>query len=375
MIREQLILSLAIISAGFAWATVARAQSPTEDPILEVVAYIRARQDDKAIAALGEIIKRQPDHVDAYILRSNLRSTSGDIAGALADISKAIELKPAHGSAYYGRALLHLTGNDPAAAVKDLDLAIANNYKIDAVYILRSQLRRQQKDFSGALADLNESLKLNPHNPRSYVERADLLLMFEDKDRAFADLNYVLTWYETDPRDRPVPKVSKSGAPPANSKDKEQTPNRFTVGVDIETVNESPADPKMAPVIANAYLHRGLIYSARGNADAAIADFTMSIKLEPADSGAYFRRALEFEGKGDLAAALADLRKSIELDPRNGNALVEHGVILLLQGKSNEAQIDFDRLLKSNPVLWQKRIDERTAAVKKKLAAISDPKK
>jgi tetratricopeptide (TPR) repeat protein len=78
---------------------------------------------------------------------------------------------------------------------------------------------------------------------------------------------------------------------------------------------------------------------------------------------------MELEGKGDLAGALADVNKIVELDPRNGNGVVEHGVLLLLLGKSKEAQVDFDMLLKSDPVLWQKRIDERLAAVKKKLAA------
>ena len=366
---KQLVLLLATISIGLALCGAARGQSSPEDPMMEVIAYIQAGKDNQAIAALGEIIKRQPDNADAFILRSNLKATGGDNAGALADLNRALELKPDNGSAYYGRAILQLAGNDIVAALKDLDLAVANNYKNDPVYSLRSQLRSQQKDLKGALADLDESLKLNPNNPRSYFDRAGLLLLLDDKDRAFADLNHVLSWYETDPTNRPAPKVARKEARSINSEDRKKTPDRFTVGVDVETVNESLDDPKMAPDIARGYLHRGLIYSSRGNTDAAIADFTRSIKIEPANPGAYFRRALELEGKGDLAGALADVTKTMELEPSNGNALVEHGVILLLQGKTTEAQIDFDRLLKSNSELWQKRIDERTTAVKKKMPA------
>ena len=47
--------------------------------------------------------------------------------------------------------------------------------------------------------------------------------------------------------------------------------------------------------------------------------------------------------------------------------MVEHGVILLLMGKDKEAQADFDQLLQADRALWQKRIDERTAAVRKLL--------
>jgi hypothetical protein len=42
-------------------------------------------------------------------------------------------------------------------------------------------------------------------------------------------------------------------------------------------------------------------------------------------------------------------------------------VLLLLMGKDQEAQVDFDMLLKSDHALWQKRIDDRLAAVKSHL--------
>jgi tetratricopeptide (TPR) repeat protein len=238
----------------------------------------------------------------------------------------------------------------------------------------------EQGDPKGALADFDDAIKLNPNNPRSYFTRADLLLKLEDRDRALADLNYLLTWYETDPTKRPQPKAAsqddkpnkeQAGGPNPAGKGKEQgDSDTFKVQVALETVNESPADKEMVPVIASAYVNRGLIYSSRGNADTAIADFTKSIRVFPSNAWAFFYRATEFEGKGDLAGALSDMSKAIELEPRNGNVRVEHGVILLLQGKSKEAQVDFDMLLESDPVLWQKRIDERTAAVRKKLQGL-----
>jgi tetratricopeptide (TPR) repeat protein len=373
---KPILFLLAAISLALASAIVARAQKSDDDPMERVIADVQAGNNDKAIVELAEVIKLQPDNADAYMLRSNLKALSGDKAGALADISKVIELKPDMGSAYYGRAVLQLVNNDVPSAMKDLDLAVVNNYKVDPVYTLRSQLRMQQGDLKGALADLDEAIKLNPNNPRSYVDRANLLLKFEDQDRAFADLNYVLTWYETDPTQRPPPKAAsqddkpvtgQAGVDVASKGSKQGDANRFKVQVAVETVNESPADKEMVPAIASAYVNRGLIYSLRGNADAAIADFTRSIRILPSHDWAFFYRAMELEGKGDLAGALSDMSKAIELDPRNGNFRVEHGVILLLQGKSKEAQVEFDMLLKSDPVLWQKRIDERTAAVRKKL--------
>ena len=366
-------ICLSLAMTGVAWA-----QKSDDDPLMRAIAAMQAGDNDKAITELTKVIELQPSNADAYFLRSNLKVTSGDNAGALADISKAIELKSDVGSYYYNRAIVRLTGKDTAGAKKDLDLALANNYKIDPVYTLRAQLSMEQGDLKGALADLDEAIKLNPNNPRSYLTRADLLLDLEDRDRAFADLNYLLTWYETDPTKRPQTKVTNQdnkqakgqpGRPDAAVNAKGQADSdTFKVEVATETVNESPADKEMIPVIASAYVKRGLIYSLRDKPDAAIADFTKSIRISPDDAWAFFSRALELEGKGDLTGALSDIRKTIELEPRNGNARVEHGVILLLLGRGEEAQAVFDVLLKSDPVLWQKRIDERTVAARKKLS-------
>ena len=123
----------------------------------------------------------------------------------------------------------------------------------------------------------------------------------------------------------------------------------------------------MAPIISSVYVNRGLILKDRGNHVAALSDFDKAIRIDPANFWALYHRANEYESKGDLSAALADINQAIQIEPKAGNFLVEHGVILLLMGKEKEAQADFDRLLQSDRVLWQKRIDERLAAVKKLL--------
>lgn len=125
----------------------------------------------------------------------------------------------------------------------------------------------------------------------------------------------------------------------------------------------------MAPTIARTYANRGLILSSRGNNVAALADLDKAIRIYSNDVRTLYLRAIEYEYKGDLPAALADITKAIQLEPKNGNLLVEHGVILLLMGRDKEAQADFDILLKSEQALWQKRIDERIAAVRKLVPA------
>jgi tetratricopeptide (TPR) repeat protein len=134
-----------------------------------------------------------------------------------------------------------------------------------------------------------------------------------------------------------------------------------------QTTNEAPGSKEMAPTIAIAYINRGLILNYRGNHVAAFSDFDKATRIDPTNVWGFYYRANEYEYKGDLPAALADITKAIQIDPKGGNFLVERGVILLLMGREKQAHADFDVLLRSDRAHWQKRIDERIAAVRKVL--------
>ena len=344
-----------------AW-TLSNAQKTDQDPLNRVITELQAGQMEKAFVALDEVIKQDPINPYAYLLRGSLKMQA-DPAQALSDFNKVIELKPDSGVAYNQRAILRLVNNDVAGALKDLDAAIAHNFSDDSVYYLRGQLRGQVGELNGALSDLDEALKLNPNNPRLYSTRGGLLVALKQPDRALTDLNYLINWYETDPTARPIPKDAKSQSQPDVVPKNDS--KAFMVGIAQETTNEAPGAKEMAPTIASAYVNRGAILSDRGNKVAALADFDKAIRIDPTSISALYLRANEYEYKGDLPAALADIIKALEIEPKNGNLLVEQGVILLLMGRDKEAQPVFDVLLKSDQALWQKRIDERTAAMRK----------
>src|SRR5260370_347922 len=264
-IATALLLAAPLLSYG---------QTATEkDPLDRVLAELQAGHQDKAMAALDEVIKQQPKNADAYLLRGSLKAPL-DPAAALADLNKVIELKPDSGTAYNQRAMLRLMNQDVAGALRDLDAAVAHNYKGDGVYGLRAQLRWQLGDLKGALADYDLSIKLNPNNPRSYQNRGALLLAMDDSDRALIDFDYLLNWYETDPKTvRPVPKeASKNQKTLKDGEEKKAIDSRaFTVRIDQETKNEAPGDKEMAPEIVDAYARLALIYTDRGNHDAPIS--------------------------------------------------------------------------------------------------------
>lgn len=344
-----------------AFVAAGQTQTPEDDRLKRVEKEMQFGSNEKAIAAVTELIKKKPTQADNYRLRSSLRMMSGDSYGALADINKVIQLKPEMGQAYHERAIIRVMTNDLKGALRDLDSAILHDFKVDSIYLMRAQLRANLGDLKGALADLDETMKLNPNNPQVYANRGAVLLTLEDYDKALEDLNYLLNWYETDPNKR-----INSKAVPSPTPDEKKYNDPAIVGMVIQTVNAAPGDKEMVPVIASAYLNRGSINSRRGNVDAAISDFTKSIRLDSTKLKAFHARALEWEARGDWDAALADVSRAIQLDPMNGNLRVEHGVIQQIMGNPKGAQADFDIVLNTDRALWQKRIDDRLAEVKKK---------
>ena len=337
----------------FLLVTPVPAQKPVEDQFNRAVEELKAGHNDKAFAAITEVINKDSKDADAYLLRGYLRMSAGDTSGALTDINKAIQLDSRLGEAYYQRAMLRIVGKDLKGAVQDLDSAIKNNYRVDSAYSLRGQLRRDQGDLKGAVSDLDEAIKLNPQNPQYWAVRSSVLLAMSDSDRALSDLNHVLTWYETDP----LKKLDSPNLPA-------QPENHLKTVIDTPAVNPAPGDKEMIPDISRAYANRGFINSSRNNVDAAIVDFTNAIRLDATLVWAYYGRAQALVKHKNWEAALADASRAIQLEPMNGNLRIEHGVILTMMGRTADAKLDFDMLLKTDQAFWQKRIDERLAQVK-----------
>jgi len=87
----------------------------------------------------------------------------------------------------------------------------------------------------------------------------------------------------------------------------------------------------------------------RGDADAAIVEYTKVIELRPDLPEAYSNLAVAQKKKGELNQAIASLNKALERKPDFAAALTTRGGILAEQSKWTEARRDFEAALKVNP--------------------------
>jgi lipoprotein NlpI len=97
---------------------------------------------------------------------------------------------------------------------------------------------------------------------------------------------------------------------------------------------------KLEPKNASAYNNRGNARNDKGESDAALDDFGAAIKQNARYASAYFNRANLLAAKGDTAAALKDYDTALRYNRRNVNAYIARGALLLAGGASAKARAD-----------------------------------
>src|SRR5215218_3923997 len=129
---------------------------------------------------------------------------------------------------------------------------------------------------------------------------------------------------------------------------------------------------RLHPKNASAYNNRGSAKSDKGDSEAALADFNAAIKQNVRYASAYFNRGNALAARGEATPAIKDYDVAVQYDRRNVNARIARGALLLAGGQSAKARADMRQaaaLDRKNgyAVLWQE-IAERRAKQKGVLA-------
>jgi lipoprotein NlpI len=93
--------------------------------------------------------------------------------------------------------------------------------------------------------------------------------------------------------------------------------------------------------LAITFYNRGRGWSAKGDTDRAIADFSEAIRLNPQHAKAFNNRGNRWADKGDNDRAIADYNEAIRLNPQDANTFNNRGVAQYCQGLFDAAAADF----------------------------------
>jgi len=100
---------------------------------------------------------------------------------------------------------------------------------------------------------------------------------------------------------------------------------------------------------AVAYTHRGLAYSAAGEYDRAVQDYTRAIMLDPNYAPAYNDLGVAHKDKGDYDRAIEDYTRAISLYPRYARAYGNRGIAYKNKGDIGRAIEDYTQAIALSP--------------------------
>ncbi|MGD9785837.1 MAG: tetratricopeptide repeat protein [Hyphomicrobiaceae bacterium] len=321
-------------------------QGSTRSRLLRGLAYSRLNEVDKAIADFSEIIRVEPNHVQALELRGLYHAQAKNWASALADFDALAKAAPLSDDAHRKRAmaLAALGRNNEAAEAaakalainpnnaqaKELQIALAGGSgegpcwqaadlnaqftectkiignsseraeRRSAAYAIRGQVHHMRNQPKEAIADFNQAISLNG-NLTAYGLRGVVTAQYSLDDKgALADLTKAIEG-----------------------------------GINIPRVS----------------LMRGIILRNRGDI-AALADFAREIERFPS-AGAFGERATTYYALAKYKEAEADLRSALSQTPIAGplkaQLIAIRGAIAEKKGDPQGARDDYRTALGLDP--------------------------
>lgn len=261
-------------------------------------AYYRLGNYHKSQINASEAIRLNPQDANALYDRGFALYKLGNFNGAIADFNQAIQLEADNPNYYYGRGLARSKIREIQGAITDFSQAITLNFQLEAAYLERGKIYRKQGLYLQAIVDFNQVISLNTENFHAYYERGFSQYQIRELKAAIKDVNMVL---------------------------------------------------ELEPNLVSAYILRGSIYSDLNENEKALDDFNNALQREPKSNKAYRQRGKFYLDKGQIELATQDLNKAISLASKDAIAYNFRGNIKQEQGKFKAALQDYQRAIRINP--------------------------
>lgn len=278
--------------------------------LMLAIAYMKAKQTDKAKALLDKAMKRDPRNVDVFRAVAQYYREAHDYKSAIAILQKAPRKTPevmselGYSYELAGMKKESADATEKAAAM----LPKSANAQLAAA---QSQLRVGNLDKTRTF--LAKAEQIDPNYYRLHAIRADLATV-ERRDQD-AVREYLAA---------------------------------------LAAMPEGPAEGLLYPAQLRLQLidaYRNLQDDAAVRQQLAIGQqFLAGLQVEGQDRVEYLRLRAAFRGLGnDFAGAEADLKQAMQLDPTNDNVVLQYANLLWKSGRKPEAQRMYSGLLQRDP--------------------------
>jgi tetratricopeptide (TPR) repeat protein len=265
----------------------------------------RERPAAEEVAAL--LLRLFPDNDDALVSAARIYDRLSDRDRAMAAIGRAIDRNPDSADYRFWRAGFR-RWDDFAGRRADLEAALAGNPTDNGVITYLALLDFKERKWAEAIGRFSTVLELEPRDYGILAYRA--LAHLNAGDRAAAE------------RDFRSASAAASGADDFNLICSVFAREGLALDWGMETCNRA------VQVNANESSYRanrGLIELRLGQLDAALADYNAAVQTDGRLAPGYYGRALVLHRRGANQAAEADRRQALAIDPGIAETYQEYG--------------------------------------------------
>ena len=252
----------------------------------------------KAIDCYQEIIRSDPDDIDAYIGLGDVYIITGDYLGAISAFEKAIQINPDSFNAC---------------------IRLARTY-------------RRTSNFKKTYEYFQRYLQLNPHSLEAYGSLGTVYSNQGEYDRAIECFSQAV-------KISPGRADFYCGLGDVYNKvgQYEKAKNYFEKAVERN------------PRSADNYVSLGAVYLKQGEYDRAIECFSQAVKINPGRADFYCDLGDVYNKVGQYEKAKNCFEKAIEKNPRSANSYSSLGAIYSNQGEYHKAIECFSQAVEINP--------------------------
>lgn len=279
-----------------------------------------------------EILKEQPEHIDALFLMGTLNLQQGNYDSACTYFVKTLKLMPGHATAHcnLGTALQKSGKHEKAITNYKKAILLKSDYT-DAHYNLGNALKELGK-LEEAIICYKKVIELNPNN-------ADLYCNLGNAFKTLGNLDEAVEYYRRASKlnpDNPV-YYCNIGAALQES------------GTLDEAITNYMEAVKLNPNYAMAFSNLGSALQESGNLEEAIESYERAIVLNPDYSEAHTNLGTSLLEEGRPEEAIKCHNRAIELNPDCAEAHNNLGTALMKQGRFDNAITSYNEALFLKP--------------------------
>ncbi len=287
---------------------------------------------EQAEKLAGEVLDKDPNHIEGHILRGTILFAKDDRAGALAELTKAVELDPRRVESLMSLALYHRQTGDTAKAEEVYRRAFAINDKSALAHLEYARFHVQQNRLDVAEEHFRKAVEVDPQSREAKRTLASFYIQRKQFDRAEEVVKSLAELDKDKPEGRAV--LAEYYAQVGRPDD--------AVRVYQDIVSQSPDYAKGRHKLGELLIGRGDVAGAQAQVDDLL-------KKNPNDQQARLLNARLSLNKGLAKEAIEDLKEVLKQDARHQAGLYYMSEANLRAGQTEQARIFASDLERAYP--------------------------